>query len=1106
MSYKDDKKYSLEDFASFEAIDALGEQIRNNWNKNDADGYTPLCAAILNNADPLMLLYLTEIGNPNKYSDVGYYDDNGDWQSDGELVIDGNFLPKVFRGDHRGKFADVTKVCDKGKTAVQIALMCGNVNALKALLGDKDTIFEVIAQEAKPNSELPRYYTDVIRRSDGRTGTPEYDKDESGKDIYRYVKIRVKADNANVTDNIRITPQNILDAASMPKADLLAAIANKYTNGSGSWDAPFEGIKWTQTEIDAASDGDPAYNKTTDDWKVESATDTYFDSYKNTPMIVVAKAQCYDSVKIIIKGLTGDEYCFTPSENAKVLVTAAVNRENSGDAGEDSAAKIITKNKDRGFQKLLAPYCIVSNNAATQLPENVPGSYNCDYKYLEQMFKWEADDSILEFFLERIQEPSFEVDDWKYIFTELYPPQTINLFYYDFDYGEKTADPSEQPKKSVFKIIVENLDSLSEQDLEKLLGEDINVLAIAFKNKWDDIIDKVLIDHIKSDSIYEHLNVEYTWGSDSEAVQMTVASYIDSYPGEDNQDKLLNLLLPKYDLSKFDIFVDGEYYNIIAFLYKRNMPPFNKSYNKFTTLLSYDTIYAGTFKVLFDDGTVSLLQICNIADEDKRYACIDEIFIAPCDSHLLSQLMNSSSSNKQGIIEHLYTNEYFTLDDLASLSSEHLVDDNTLFGICLSLFNNEIIDETDLISITDDNFKTNLLAYLHNAGVINNDPVIVVSDTEGHQGREVQLDASESTDEDNDPLSWYWTGPLTLIGNTTAKPKFTIPNDAVTGTEYTFTVTVSDGHSGVKSAPVKVTVVNGKPTARVTYSTYSSTPGATVELDASNSTDPDGDELSYTWTSTPANLLTAEEAVKEKPKFIIPSDLSETTSYIFTVTVSDGHGESDYKQVTVTAVVHVNELPVAVANNAEGLPGQTITLDASSSYDPDGTIEAYTWSGDHAADLVGSTTATPSFTIPNDATPGNTYEFTVTVTDNEGATNDKTITVTVLEPITIGEPAFTTGAFAVIFVDSNDTMTISDKTNTTVTVEVYEKDEDTNIWAPHTHNPTKYLHNDYNVYDVWSDMYQVAKYYVEQVAKSPYWTPTNKVFNYDLLYDDNADD
>jgi hypothetical protein len=66
MSYKDDKKYSLEDFASFEAIDALGEQIRNNWNKNDADGYTPLCAAILNNADPLMLLYLTEIGAPDK--------------------------------------------------------------------------------------------------------------------------------------------------------------------------------------------------------------------------------------------------------------------------------------------------------------------------------------------------------------------------------------------------------------------------------------------------------------------------------------------------------------------------------------------------------------------------------------------------------------------------------------------------------------------------------------------------------------------------------------------------------------------------------------------------------------------------------------------------------------------------------------------------------------------------------------------------------------------------------------------------------------------------------------------------------------------------------
>ena len=52
MSYKKDKKFSAEDFASYESIDDLfvkneGDNyyIRN-INQNDADGYTPLCAAI----------------------------------------------------------------------------------------------------------------------------------------------------------------------------------------------------------------------------------------------------------------------------------------------------------------------------------------------------------------------------------------------------------------------------------------------------------------------------------------------------------------------------------------------------------------------------------------------------------------------------------------------------------------------------------------------------------------------------------------------------------------------------------------------------------------------------------------------------------------------------------------------------------------------------------------------------------------------------------------------------------------------------------------------------------------------------------------------------
>ena len=98
MSYKKDKKFSAEDFASYESIDDLfvkneGDNyyIRN-INQNDADGYTPLCAAILNNADPLMLMYLT---------DVKAVDEPDDYK--------GNCLPKQLRKGNT-KRAKTTKV------------------------------------------------------------------------------------------------------------------------------------------------------------------------------------------------------------------------------------------------------------------------------------------------------------------------------------------------------------------------------------------------------------------------------------------------------------------------------------------------------------------------------------------------------------------------------------------------------------------------------------------------------------------------------------------------------------------------------------------------------------------------------------------------------------------------------------------------------------------------------------------------------------------------------------------------------------------------------------------------------------------------------------
>jgi len=80
---------------------------------------------------------------------------------------------------------------------------------------------------------------------------------------------------------------------------------------------------------------------------------------------------------------------------------------------------------------------------------------------------------------------------------------------------------------------------------------------------------------------------------------------------------------------------------------------------------------------------------------------------------------------------------------------------------------------------------------------------------------------------------------------------------------------------------------------------------------------------------------------------------------------------------------------------------QTITFNASSSYDPDGTIVSYEWDfGD------GNVTSTTHEILNHSYSEAGSYEVTLTVTDNDGATNSTTKEITVYPPTAI----FDTGA------------------------------------------------------------------------------------------------
>jgi PKD repeat protein len=91
-----------------------------------------------------------------------------------------------------------------------------------------------------------------------------------------------------------------------------------------------------------------------------------------------------------------------------------------------------------------------------------------------------------------------------------------------------------------------------------------------------------------------------------------------------------------------------------------------------------------------------------------------------------------------------------------------------------------------------------------------------------------------------------------------------------------------------------------------------------------------------------------------------------------------------------------NVSPVAsfTALPAVGTTPHTVTLDATASYDPDGTITSYLWAfGDsQTASQISNLPFTHLFTVQ---TEPETFTIVLTVTDNEGATDTAVQHVTV---------------------------------------------------------------------------------------------------------------
>jgi len=246
------------------------------------------------------------------------------------------------------------------------------------------------------------------------------------------------------------------------------------------------------------------------------------------------------------------------------------------------------------------------------------------------------------------------------------------------------------------------------------------------------------------------------------------------------------------------------------------------------------------------------------------------------------------------------------------------------------------------------------------------------------EGVVVTLDASYSYDSFRRPLTYVWKAPegITLSSTTSMKPTFVAPQ-VDKETKYIFLLYVNNGVTNSVYDQVVVTVrnVNHAPIANAGSSQIVNE-GAAVVLNGSFSSDPDGDNITYSWLAPENVVLTG--ATTATPSFTT-TEVSADKTLTFTLTVSDG-------TLTATAQVDVivkqiNKAPVANAGVDQSVnEGVTVTLNGTASADPDNDVLTYSWVAPNGITLSGTTTASPTFVAP-EVKADTDYSFALTVSD-----------------------------------------------------------------------------------------------------------------------------
>ena len=275
----------------------------------------------------------------------------------------------------------------------------------------------------------------------------------------------------------------------------------------------------------------------------------------------------------------------------------------------------------------------------------------------------------------------------------------------------------------------------------------------------------------------------------------------------------------------------------------------------------------------------------------------------------------------------------------------------------------------------------------------------------------VNVDGSASSDADGTLVSYAWD--CDTDGNIDVTLAVPIAG-CVYGNigTYTATLVVTDNDGGTSTDTATVNIPAVDPVANA-GGPYAGTQGVPIALDASGSSDSDGNIVTYEWDCE-------GDGIFEFMSFNA-NDVTCTYSvvgvYTLQLQVTDDDGLTD---VAMTLVSLANVLPVADAGGPyTGTEASPVAVDGTGSGDADGTIVSYWWDCDTDG-LPEVILPTPSGAACTYAGSGS-YTVTLTVTDNDGSTDSDSATVVVVSspPLAVAGGPYSGDEGSLIFLDGS---------------------------------------------------------------------------------------